>query len=100
MIQLPPNIPPSVDDHSTPLEHSLESPLLEIGNENSHKEGNTEVQPLDTGTKPKERHVKGATFEIPTLQPFVKHQRPRKTKFRPDPTLIHFDHLFGSESWA
>ena len=38
---------------------------------------------------------------IVTLEPFKKEQnRPRRSKYRLDPTLVHFDHLFGSENWS
>ena len=99
------------DKSGVNLDHNVDDTeqVLEMFKEKPHKEGSTEVQSLTTGTRPKESQVKGTTFKIPTLQPyttrdkaqpFVNPQRPRKTRFRPDPTLIHFDHLFGSESWA
>ena len=43
--------------------------------------------------------------EVATLEPFLpepKFQRfnKRKPKYRPDPTLIHFDSLFGLDNWS
>ena len=73
MIQTTPNIPPSVDDLSTPLEHSLESP--------------NQVEPEEN------------ISNIVTLKPFKGLGRP-KIKRKPHPTLIHFESLFGSDSWS
>ena len=93
------------------LDHNVDDldQIMEIAKENSPKEGSTEVQSPNSGARPKESHVKATTLKIQTLQPyttkdkaqsFVNPQRSRKPRFRPDPTLIHFDHLFGLESWA
>ena len=39
--------------------------------------------------------------EVLTLEPFAPSQsRIKKTKYRHDPTLTHFDSLFGSGSWS
>ena len=35
---------------------------------------------------------------VPTLSPF--NPRTRRRKYIPDPTLIHFDHIFGSDHWS
>ena len=37
---------------------------------------------------------------IKTLEPFQKTFHKRKSKYRPDPTLIHFDSLFGIDNWS
>ena len=42
----------------------------------------------------------GKGSNIITLEPFQKNVHTRKTKFRPDPTLIHFDSLFGLDNWS
>ena len=43
-------------------------------------------------------HEKGSN--IKTLEPFERTFIKRKTKYRPNPTLIHFDSLFGLDSWS
>ena len=42
----------------------------------------------------------GIGSKIVTLEPFQKNVNRRKTKYRPDPTLIHFDSLFGLDNWS
>ena len=37
--------------------------------------------------------------DIVTLDPFESQERPKKQR-RPHPTLIHFDSLFGNDSWS
>ena len=37
---------------------------------------------------------------IVTLEPFQKNSRRKKIRYRPNPTLIHFDSLFGLENWS
>ena len=51
----------------------------------------------DQGSK-KDSASDTSTSNIATMKPYHP-QRPRKTKFRPDATLIHFETLFGNESW-
>ena len=35
------------------------------------------------------------------MEPFRKEQsRPKRSRYRLDPTLVHFDHLFGAENWS
>ena len=48
-----------------------------------------------------------STSKIPTLKPYIvdnkvntNSQRRRRTRYRPDPTLLHFDHIFGSNNWS
>ena len=64
---------PNVDDLSTPLEHSQESPLQVVTEQN--------------------------TSNIVTLKPFKGSGRPKQRR-KIHPTLIHFDSLFGSDSWS
>ena len=38
---------------------------------------------------------------ITTMEPFRKEvKQSRRPRYRLDPTLVHFDHLFGAESWS
>ena len=37
---------------------------------------------------------------VVTLQPYEANKPKKKRIYKPDPTLIHFDSLFGSESWS
>ena len=37
---------------------------------------------------------------VKTLEPFERNYSKKKTKYRPDPTLIHFDSLFGIDNWS
>ena len=102
------------DKSGVNLDHNVDDTeqVLEMFKEKPHKEGSTEVQSLTTGTRPKESQVKGTTFKIPTLQPyttrdkaqpFVNSQRPRKTRFRQDPTLVilitYLDQRVGLDSY-
>ena len=50
-----------------------------------------------------------STSKLVTLEPYsikdnaannAETQRRKKHKFRLDPTLIHFDHLFGTDNWS
>ena len=52
----------------------------------------------DSGLE-KDSTTDASTSKITTFKPY-NPQRPKKTKFRPDPTLIHFETLFGNESWS
>ena len=42
-----------------------------------------------------------APSNIVTMEPFRKDKnRFRKVRYQPDPTLIHFDHIFGTDNWS
>ena len=39
--------------------------------------------------------------EIVTLLPFESnHKNKKRRKFKADPTLIHFDSIFGADNWS
>ena len=54
--------------------------------------GITEKTALDT-------HSSNNASSIATLEPFQRNSK-RRTKYRPNPTLIHFDSLFGLDNWS
>ena len=68
---------------------------------------------VQDNNSPKEDPVKKVTeSNIVTLEPYAEgkdhnstsenknHTRYRRRKYKVDPTLIHFDTLFGNESWS
>ena len=43
----------------------------------------------------------GNSSNIITFEPFKKDKnRFRRVRYQPDPTLIHFDHIFGTDNWS
>ena len=83
--------------------------VLEMGKESPKASGSNKVQSPNAINKSEESQITASTSNISTLEPFYVNgnvypkynpQRPRKARFRPHPTLIHFDYLFGSESWS
>ena len=63
------------------------------------KTGVNSDQIVDDSGLERDPATDASTSKIATLKPF-NPQRPKKTKYRPDPTLIHFETLFGNESWS
>ena len=56
--------------------------------------------PSTTHGSPK-KDIPSKTSEIVTLEPFEQTSRKRKRlTYRPDPTLNHFDSIFGIDNWA
>ena len=81
---------------------------LDMAKENPNEEVSTKMQSL-TVSSSKESLPKTSTSKVATFEPFsvngniypnLNPRRARKTRYRPDPTLVHFDYLFGSESWS
>ena len=92
-----------------PLVVDDNSSNLELAQEIQSKDVNSEIRKETSVNENMEKHPMSTTSNIVTMEPYVenesmnsKHepQRRRRTKYRADPTLIHFDYLFGYDYWS
>ena len=80
-----------------------------LGNQSNNSTEENASTNVDGYDKDRKSQPVASTSNVLTLEPYsvsdsikpnLGSQSKRKAKFRPDPTLIHFDHLFGQDSWS
>ena len=80
---------------------------LEVAQKSSNIDESRAEPTINSTNKSLENHSIASTTEIQTLKPYIikdnpnlNSQRRRRTRYRPDSTLLHFDHIFGSNNWS